>query len=97
VIAEGEFGAKSLFRPAGIGRHVDEGPHWHPWTDWPPISLPRAADIALHCNGKLDEMRLVAQAAGPCPRPPGRYERGLHRVNRDPEFDGRELADELAN
>ncbi|HVZ00954.1 MAG TPA: beta-N-acetylhexosaminidase [Dongiaceae bacterium] len=54
-------------------------------------------DIALHCNGKLDEMRLVAAGCGPLsPAARARYERGRRRVNRDPEFDARELAEELA-
>ena len=54
-------------------------------------------DIALHCNGKLDEMRLVAAGCGPLSEAARlRYERGRQRINRDPEFDADELADELA-
>jgi beta-N-acetylhexosaminidase len=54
-------------------------------------------DIALHCNGKLDEMRLVAAGCGPLSEAARlRYERGRQRINRDPEFDAEELAEELA-
>lgn len=54
-------------------------------------------DIALHCNGKLDEMRLVAAGCGALsPTARLRYERGRQRINRDPEFDAQELAEELA-
>jgi len=54
-------------------------------------------DIALHCNGKLDEMRLVAAGCGPLsPAARARYERSRQRINRDPEFDAQELAEELA-
>jgi len=46
---------------------------------------------------QLDRCALSPQAEGPCPRPPGaRYERGLHRVNRDPGRPRRNWADELA-
>ena len=55
-------------------------------------------DVALHCNGKLDEMRLVAAGCGALsPAARGRYERGRQRINRDPEFDAEELAEELAD
>jgi beta-N-acetylhexosaminidase len=55
-------------------------------------------DVALHCNGKLDEMRLVAAGCGALsPAARVRYERGLQRINRDPEFDAQELAEELAD
>jgi len=54
-------------------------------------------DVALHCNGKLDEMRLVAAGCGSLsPAARLRYERGRQRVNREPEFDVQELAEELA-
>lgn len=54
-------------------------------------------DVALHCNGKLDEMRLVAQGCGPLSSAAVfRYERGRQRVNRDPDFDAEDLAEELA-
>jgi beta-N-acetylhexosaminidase len=53
-------------------------------------------DIALHCNGKLDEMRLVAAGCGALSDAARlRYERGRQRINRDPEFDPEELAEEL--
>ena len=54
-------------------------------------------DVALHCNGKLDEMRLVAAGCGSLsPAARLRYERGRQRVNQEPEFDVQELAEELA-
>jgi beta-N-acetylhexosaminidase len=54
-------------------------------------------DIALHCNGRLDEMRLVAAGCGPLSEAARlRYERGGQRINRDPDFDAEELAEELA-
>lgn len=54
-------------------------------------------DVALHCNGKLDEMRLVAAGCGPLSQAARvRYERGRQRINRDPAFDAQELAEELA-
>jgi beta-N-acetylhexosaminidase len=54
-------------------------------------------DIALHCNGKLDEMRLVSAGCGPLSSAARyRYERGRQRVNREPDFDPADLAQELA-
>jgi len=54
-------------------------------------------DVALHCNGKLDEMRLVAAGCGALSQAArARYERGRQRINRDPAFDAQELAEELA-
>ena len=54
-------------------------------------------DIALHCNGIMEEMRLVASGCGPLSSAAAlRYERGRQRVNREPDFDTEELAEELA-
>ena len=54
-------------------------------------------DIALHCNGNLEEMRQVASGCGPLSSAAAlRYERGRQRVNREPDFDTEELAEELA-
>jgi beta-N-acetylhexosaminidase len=54
-------------------------------------------DIALHCNGKMDEMRLVSQGCGPLsPAARFRYERGRLRVNKEPVFDPADLTQELA-
>jgi beta-N-acetylhexosaminidase len=54
-------------------------------------------DIALHCNGNMEEMRLVASGCGPLSSAAAlRYERGRQRVNREPDFDTEELAEELA-
>jgi beta-N-acetylhexosaminidase len=54
-------------------------------------------DIALHCNGKMDEMRLVSQGCGPLSSAARlRYERGRLRVNKEPDFDPADLAQELA-
>jgi beta-N-acetylhexosaminidase len=54
-------------------------------------------DIALHCNGNMAEMRLVASGCGPLSSAAAlRYERGRQRVNREPDFDTEELAEELA-
>jgi beta-N-acetylhexosaminidase len=54
-------------------------------------------DIALHCNGNIEEMRLVSSGCGPLsPAAALRYERGCQRVNREPDFDTEELAEELA-
>jgi beta-N-acetylhexosaminidase len=54
-------------------------------------------DVALHCNGKLDEMRLVAAGCGPLSDTARhRYERGRQRVNPEPDLDVADLAEELA-
>ena len=54
-------------------------------------------DVALHCNGNMAEMRLVASGCGPLSAAAVlRYERGRQRVNREPDFDTEELAEELA-
>jgi len=53
-------------------------------------------DVALHCNGNMDEMRLVASGCGPLsPAARLRYERGSQRVNREPDLDPDDLAEEL--
>jgi beta-N-acetylhexosaminidase len=54
-------------------------------------------DIAHHCNGNMEEMRLVASGCGPLSSAAAlRYERGRQRDNREPDFDTEELAEELA-
>ena len=59
--------------------------------------LAAGCDVALHCNGKMEEMRLVASGCAPLSAAATlRYERGRQRVNRDPDFDPDDLAEELA-
>ncbi|HVO02678.1 MAG TPA: beta-N-acetylhexosaminidase [Candidatus Cybelea sp.] len=60
------------------------------------LLIAAGCDVALHCNGNLDEMRLVAAGSGSLsPAARLRYERGHQRVNADPDFDPDELAEEL--
>ena len=60
-------------------------------------SLAAGCDVVLHCNGDMGEMRAVVQGSSPLsPAAQYRYEQGQTRLNRHPDLDMADLADELS-
>jgi beta-N-acetylhexosaminidase len=101
VIAEvirGEIGFAGLLISDDMSMKALSGPTGNgPLEGLAREMIAAGCDVALHCNGKLDEMRQVSQGCGPLSSVAElRYERGRQRVNRDPDFDAEDLAEELA-